>query len=214
MTTKIRIEYVALAGVKPAKRNPKGHDDDLLDESLDRFGYVEPVLMDERTGRLVAGHGRLGRLKAREKSGAAAPAGIVAGRDGWKLPVVRGWSSADDAEAEAYLIASNRLVEAGGWADGETLAAMLQSIAGSDAALSGVGYTPEQLGDLLAGLGPAPSLDDLADQYPEPSAEDFWPVVRVRVDPEAYELWKAQVAAAGDDEVAAFAQLLAGAPVT
>ncbi|MBZ5526170.1 MAG: hypothetical protein LAP21_28450 [Acidobacteriia bacterium] len=59
----IRVEYLPLTSLKPAKRNPKRHQIDTVLTSMARFGYVAPMVLDERTGRLVAGHGRLESLK-------------------------------------------------------------------------------------------------------------------------------------------------------
>ena len=147
--TRRKIEYLLLSEVQSAERNPKLHDDDSLDASIARFGFTEPVLMDERTGRLVAGHGRLARLRAAEAEGGPPPDGVIAGRDGWKIPVVRGWASTDDREAEAYLIASNRIVETGGW-DAEGLAEMLTDVvSGARGVLEGTGFSLGEMSDLL-----------------------------------------------------------------
>lgn len=129
-----KIEYLPLTDAKPAKRNPKDHDLGAIYESIQKFGYVEPIILDERTGRLVAGHGRLEALKMLEKEGKPPPSGIkIKAKNGpWLIPVVRGWKSRNDAEAEAYLLASNRLVELGGWHKGE-LDEMLQELASKDA---------------------------------------------------------------------------------
>lgn len=136
-----RLEYLPLDDVKPAKQNPKQHDEATLDASFERWGFTEPVLLDERTGRLVAGHGRIERLRQARDRGDTAPEGIQVLRDGtWKLPVIRGWSSRNDAEAEAYLVASNRLVESGGW-DQQGLVEMLDDLRSRDGGLVGTGYS-------------------------------------------------------------------------
>ncbi len=168
-----RIEYVLLRDVKPAKRNPKNHDDDALDASIDRFGYTEPTLLDERTGRLVAGHGRLERLLARQAAGDDPPDGIVATRDGWKIPVVRGWSSKNDREAEAYLIASNRLVETGGWDLGD-LSDLLADVADSTGVLDGIGFDTADLNRMLDDLHGSVDHDhgDATDDEPPGPADD------------------------------------------
>lgn len=150
-----RLEYVDIDEVEGAPRNPKGHDLELLDGSFDEFGFAEPPLRDERTGRLVAGHGRLEQLRARRDAGEPAPEGILVRRDGrWLLPVVTGWSSRDDAHAEGYLLVSNRATEAGGWVP-EELAEMLSDLAVSDVPLDAVGFSHADLDELLASLAPA-----------------------------------------------------------
>lgn len=143
-----RIEYVALDQIAPADRNAKGHDDALIGASMDRFGFIEPGVLDERTGQLVAGHGRRERLIAKRDAGEEPPEGIVV-RDGiWAVPVVRGWSSTDDAEAEAAGLALNQATIAGGW-DSETLAAMLNDLAASTLGFDGTGFVQANLDDLL-----------------------------------------------------------------
>jgi len=55
------IDYQPISDVKGAERNPKQHSPE-LGSAIDRFGFADGVILDERTGRLVAGHGRLERL--------------------------------------------------------------------------------------------------------------------------------------------------------
>ncbi|MFB8235519.1 hypothetical protein ACFC58_03115 [Kitasatospora purpeofusca] len=149
------IEYMPLDEIQPADRNPKGHDDDGLDSSVEQFTFTEPGLLDERTGRLVAGHGRYETLARRRASGKEAPEGVVVTGDGtWTVPVVRGWASRDDAHAEAYLIASNHLTVKGGW-DLPELAEMLGDLEAVDPALfAATAFDHEQLDTLLADLDP------------------------------------------------------------
>lgn len=192
------IEYMGLGEIPPAERNPKAHALGLLILSIGRFGFCEPALLDERTGRLIGGHGRLEAVRAinawREGGGGAGgnkaaaaagydlpadvwdeydevtggvdpggagePEGIAVDEAGvWSAPVVRGWSSADDDEAEALLIALNRLPEAGGW-DTRGLAEIL---GGMDTDLLEVaGYEAADLDAILAEAG---ALDDAAAQW-------------------------------------------------
>ena len=147
-------ELVALDDINEAAMNPKGHDDEGIDASLDRFGFVEPLTIDERTGRLVAGHGRLARLRHRAASGGERPAGVeLDGMGRWLVPVNRGWASANDAEALAVGVALNRLTERGGWQP-DPLAAVLVELRDGPG-LIGTGYTPDDLDRLLAELGPS-----------------------------------------------------------
>lgn len=164
-----RTEYLPLSELASAKRNPKRHAGAEIAASLERFGYVESIALDERTGRIVAGHGRRDQLVAAREAGAAPPEGVRVDGDEWLVPVQRGWASRNNADADAYLVASNRLTELGGWDEGE-LAELLEGIAGSAAGLDGVGYSQHELDELLAALAPAPILDPLAghvEVYPE-----------------------------------------------
>jgi DNA modification methylase len=109
------IKYFPLSALKPADVNPKLHDLEELKESIRRFGFVYPVLKNETTGKLVAGHGRKEALEEMKAAGEPPPLGIVLKEGEWNVPAVCGVSFTDDDEAEAYLMADNRLVERGGW---------------------------------------------------------------------------------------------------
>jgi len=149
------IEYVPLEKVARADVNPKEHDLVLLEDSVTRWGYVEPIVVDERTDKLVAGHGRLDTLLAMKQRGMAPPDGVVVAKDGgWSVPVIRGWSSKDDKEAQAYLLASNRITERGGW-DKRALVDVLQSLEND---LAGVGFDQADVDDLLAKLQEAQDI--------------------------------------------------------
>lgn len=159
-----RVEYMALDAVQGAKRNPKGHAKQDIASSIVRFGYTEAILMDERTGRLVAGHGRLEALKGLRDGGTAAPDGIRAQDGDWLLPVQRGWASKDDTEAEALLLASNQLTTVGGW-DEEGLKAILADLAGKGVE-DGLGWSHEELEKLLVQVhqGGLTDPDDIPDE--------------------------------------------------
>ena len=144
------VEYVPLGTVKGAANNPKLHADSELDASIGRFGYVEPMVQDDRTGVLVAGHGRLQALIRAVAAGEGAPEGVKVDEDGqWLVPVLRGWASTSDAEAEAYLVGSNELTMMGGW-DQDALTATLARIAEETSNLAGTGFDEAQLQGLLA----------------------------------------------------------------
>lgn len=147
-----RVEYMRLDEIQHAPRNPKGHDGPGINRAIQHFGLGELPLLDERTGLLVAGHGRLEQLeKMLQASAVAPPDGVSVDGDGmWLVPVVRGWASRSDGDAEAYLVASNHLTTRGGW-DDAGLADMLSGLAELDPALLEVTGFSE--GDLAAILG-------------------------------------------------------------
>jgi hypothetical protein len=153
------VEYVPLDEVRLAARNPKRHDDDGISRSISHFGVAELPLLDERTGRLVAGHGRHEQLVAMRDGGKAAPEGVRVDEAGrWLMPVIRGWASRSDEDAEAYLIASNRLTTKGGWNDA-VLAEVLQELDAVDM-LDLTGYGSEDLGALLGDEADAVEVGD------------------------------------------------------
>ncbi len=131
-----RIELVPLREIRRAPANPKQHRDDIIAESIESHGYAEPILVDDRTGRVVAGHGRLDTLVALRAAGKPPPEGVTPSADDWLVPVVRGWASQTDEQAEAYLHVSNEATIAGGW-DEAGRAQLLERIAASPRGLVG-----------------------------------------------------------------------------
>lgn len=145
------VDYIPLDQVQGAHRNPKGHHTAGIKLSINRFGVGELPLLDERTGRLVAGHGRLDQLTAMHAAGDTPPDGVQLTDDGtWLIPVTRGWASRSDDEAEAYLVASNQLTVKGGWETRE-LAEMLEDLAEAQL-LELTGFTDEDLANMLQDL--------------------------------------------------------------
>lgn len=144
----VRVEYMPLLGMAPAPRNPKRHEVESIKASMRRFGFVAVPAINETTGRLVAGHGRREALIEMKAAGELAPARIQV-RDGeWFVPVLRGVAFATDQEAEAYLLADNRLTEIGGWDEAE-LVKILGELQAIPDGLIGVGYDEKALAKLL-----------------------------------------------------------------
>lgn len=149
------IVYMALSELTPAVRNPKNHDLPSIIASLRRFGWVNPAILDERTGRLTAGHGRRLACFQMRENGDPPPGGVFIDDDGeWIAPVLRGWESHTDAEAEAYIITDNYLSGAGGWYE-KGLAEMLEDVVTADAPLiETTGMTFEDVDTLIAKFDP------------------------------------------------------------
>ena len=61
----MKIETLPIAQIVPAKYNPrknltpKDAEYKKLKRSIEKFGYVEPIIINERTGNVVGGHQRL-----------------------------------------------------------------------------------------------------------------------------------------------------------
>lgn len=169
MTDSLRIEFLPLSSLQSAKRNPKKHAKAQIAESFARFGAVEPPALDGRTGRLVAGHGRIETLREMKAAEREPPAGVRVDDSGdWLVPVLAGWSSTNDADAAAYLLASNKLTALGGWEETE-LGAMLRELADADA-LTGVGFSDKELRKMLAEVVEEP---DEPDELPA-HAKETW----------------------------------------
>lgn len=141
-----RIEYMELGELRKFPKNPKGHDDAALAEAFADRGFVDPLLVDETSGLLVEGHGRIKRLEAMRADGEKPP-GRIEVRDGrWYVPVTRGIWFADLAQAKRHLLGANRIGE-GLW-DNRLTAAMLSSL--GDKGLLGTGFRPEDLASFIA----------------------------------------------------------------
>lgn len=139
-----RIEYVAIAEVKKYERNPKGHDLDAIAASIGRFGYVAPLVVDEKSGTLASGHGRVEALERMKAAGQAPPERVKTLENGdWAVPVLRGVAFKSDADLARYVIAANRLVEKGGWVE-ESLIAVLEDLL-AEGALTGTGYGEDDM---------------------------------------------------------------------
>jgi hypothetical protein len=149
----IRVEYVSLNDIRKWPRNPKDHDHKEIQKSFYRFGFIKPVLVDEGTNQLVAGHGRIDALKILKDNSRQAPRGVqIVDDDTWLIPVLRGVSFKDPSEAEAFLLADNRLGEVGGW-NKDLLDEMLLEMLGEEDLLEGTGFSSKDI----------PNLEDLGD---------------------------------------------------
>lgn len=152
----LTVTYSPLDSIEGAHRNPKEHDLDGIVASIARHGFVEPLILDERTGRLLGGHGRVEALVAMRAAGEAPPEGLT---PEWEVPVVR-LRSRSDADADALLVALNGLTIKGGWNEAE-LASMLEELAATDLGLVGTGYSSDDLDRMMAGLRSQTAVDDL-----------------------------------------------------
>lgn len=169
------VARVPLDDIRPSPGNAKSHDLDLIIASLRRFGFADPLVVDQRTGELLAGHGRAEALRVLRALAASDEVDPETGEayrppdgigDDWRVPVYVGWSSSDDAEAEAARIALNRTTEAGGWDEVRLLDA-LDRLAG-DGGLVGVGFDDSEIDELREQLD---ALDDAGQVNPEGSGD-------------------------------------------
>ncbi|XTZ13839.1 hypothetical protein ACQSSU_20295 [Micromonospora echinospora] len=152
-----------------AHRNPRRHNIPELRAAIGRFGYVDAMILDERTGRLVAGHGRRDTLRGLRDSGEPPPLGVTIGQHGeWLAPVQRGWASTSDVEAAGFLASHNRQSELAGW-DFDGLVELL----GDQDDYTGLGWTPDEIDRIIDGPDPTgtggPDHPDDADDQPAPT---------------------------------------------
>lgn len=177
-----RIEYVDLDVLARAKRNPKNHDLPTIRASILRHGFVAPLVENAKTGRLVAGHGRLEAVLAiRAETPDTAPRRVKVAGGKWFLPVVRGVSFPNEQRAEEYLLADNRLVELGGW-DDASLIPMLQEIsARGEAAINAIGWSAVEIQKAVANMARAvAAANTVITDEDEKMLQDAWRALLIR----------------------------------
>jgi DNA modification methylase len=133
--TSRRDEMMAVAELTPSKANPRTHSKKQIRqiaESIERFGFTNPVLIDDGGG-IIAGHGRVAAAKL---------LGMV------DVPVRR-LSHLSPADRRAYIIADNRLAELAGW-DPEILASELQALIELDFEVELTGFETGEI-DIILG---------------------------------------------------------------
>lgn len=192
----IQVEYLPLSQIVGADINPKDHDIGQIYQSIKRFGFTQPIMMNENTGKLLAGHGRLQTLQQMKQGGEKIPNRIKEKDGEWLVPVLKGISFEDDMEAQAYLIADNRLTELGGWNTGELVDALQELVEGGFS-LDGVGYDFDDLETMVT------QIDDsgIFDVEVVPEADDDETSVNVtigryrfKVEPEDFYDWESRIA--------------------
>jgi DNA modification methylase len=158
-----RIEHWPIERLIPYANNPRRHSEADLDKiaaSIRQWGWTMPVLVDEQ-GNQIAGEGRVG---------AAPRAGVTS------IPVIvaRGWS---EDEKRAYRLADNQLAARASW-DMELLSSELQELGFANFDVGLIGFEPNQLETILAGLRPNGLTDpDYIPEVPDQPATqlgDIW----------------------------------------
>lgn len=131
------IKKIAISKINPAPYNPRQDlmpgdpDYDKLKRSIETFGYVDPLIWNERTGNLVGGHQRFKILK--ESGYTEIEASVV---------------NLDLNNEKALNLALNKI--SGDW-DEEKLSVLLQDL-DSEIGIDLTGFDDEELDDLIERL--------------------------------------------------------------
>jgi ParB-like nuclease domain len=148
-----QVERWPIERLIPYANNARLHSETDLDKiaaAIRRWGWTMPVLVDEQ-GVLIVGHGR---VRAAPKAGVTSIPVIVA----------RGWS---EEEKRAYRLADNQLAARASW-EPDLLRYELQELGFADFDLGLIGFEPDQLETILAGLGSSGLTDpDSVPEVPE-----------------------------------------------
>jgi hypothetical protein len=156
----MRIEKMALSELlgMAHQKNPKDHDIESLVASFKRFGFTAAPTVDEASATMVAGHGRCEALELMRSTGQPPPSGVDdVGTNEWMVPVVRGVAFASERERDAYVIADNQNVMAGGWKF-DVLSELIAELK-TDGGFDGLGFSTIEL-DALLGQAAAELPDD------------------------------------------------------
>jgi ParB-like chromosome segregation protein Spo0J len=154
------IKYMPLSEVRAAPRNAKDHDIGAIIVSYREFGFVTPGVVNEKTGTLVAGHGRAEALLEMKLSGEGPPKRIRVRKADkeWMVPFIRGIEFDSDAQAEAFIIADNKLGELGGW-NWAMLPDMLEAARDNDL-LTPTGFDEDELESIMKRTRPPDEFPD------------------------------------------------------
>lgn len=130
----LKIIYVAVKDLTPYARNSRTHSPEQITQianSIQQFGFVNPVLIDAHSV-IIAGHGR---LLGAEKAGLD------------KVPCIV-LDHLSDRERRALVIADNKIAQNAGW-DMDILASELGELVNLDFDLTFTGFDEQELDAIL-----------------------------------------------------------------
>jgi ParB-like chromosome segregation protein Spo0J len=148
-----RIELWPLDRLKPYERNARTHSTEQVAQiaaSIVEFGFTNPILVDCNDG-IIAGHGRLS---------AARELGLQT------IPVVV-LDHLSERQRRAYILADNQLALNAGW-DTEMLRMELQDLEDLDFDLGLIGFSDEELAELMPEIEELDAMPELKDGDREP----------------------------------------------
>ena len=157
------LEHWPVAELVPYAKNARTHSPEQVNQiarSIESFGFVNPVLVgDDKV--IVAGHGRL----------------MAANELGMKTVPVIVLSHLDEVQRRALVLADNKLAENAGW-DEELLKLELQALEDLDFDLDIVGFSLDELNDLLVDDSAEGNTEDDAvpevQEQPVSKPGDLW----------------------------------------
>jgi site-specific DNA-methyltransferase (adenine-specific) len=167
-----RIELWPLERLRPYERNARTHSAEQVAQiaaSIVEFGFTNPILVDSHDG-IIAGHGRL----------------MAASELGLKTVPVVVLDHLSERQRKAYILADNQLALNAGW-DTDLLRAELQDLAEQDFDLTLIGFSDDELADLLPDVEELPPEGADEEAVPEAPAEpvtkpgDVWLLGKHRV---------------------------------
>jgi len=189
-----RIERLAPGALTPYAGNARTHSKTQIRQiaqSIERFGFTNPVLIDEANG-IIAGHGR---VLAAQAIGLA------------EVPCLR-LAHLSEIDKRAYILADNKLALNAGW-DQELLAIELQGLIEANYSVEVTGFTVGEVDAVLQAAQEAHSTgsDAAEDACPAPAA------AAVTRPGDVWQLGRHRLICGDAQDPSAFARLLAGETV-
>jgi ParB-like chromosome segregation protein Spo0J len=184
-----KLERWPIERLVPYDRNARTHSPEQIAQiaaSIQEFGFTNPILVASDDG-IIAGHGRLA---------AAKDLGLK------EVPVVV-LDHLTPTQRRAYVLADNKLALNAGW-DDSILGAELEALQLEDFDLSLLGWSEDELAELLPEVEELPPEDANEDAVPEPPAE---PVTRPG---DVWLLGKHRLMCGDSTDVLAVEKLMAG----
>ncbi len=145
MALQLTERVVPLASLKLDPRNAKVHGERnlaVIRASFEKFGQVEPLVVNKRTGQVVGGHGRV----------------TVMQEMGWTETKIVEVDLDDQAATELALVL-NRSAELGEW-DVTKLGGLITDLQGMNVDLSAIGWDANQIKSILSQQTEASSPSD------------------------------------------------------
>lgn len=133
-----QINNIPISDLTPYKRNSRTHSPAQIDQiaaSIREFGFVNPVLIDDKK-QIIAGHGRV--LAAAKIGMAEVPCLSVKGLT--------------EAQVRAYVIADNKIAENSGW-DSDLLRLELSELQNINFDINLLGFSTMEMDQILIGDG-------------------------------------------------------------
>ena len=170
----IHVKMRALKSLSPAPHNARTHSKKQVKqiaESIRRFGFVNPVLIDD-AGQIIAGHGRVMAAKLLEMG---------------EVPTLT-LSHLSAEERRAYILADNKLALNAGW-DRELLALELQGLVDLDFDVELTGFSMAEIDLIIDEVNESKPVDEVCaedaqfslPEHPVTRLGDLWLLGRHRL---------------------------------
>lgn len=170
----MKAKMLSLTDLAALPLNAKLHDLQTIEASISRWGFLDRIIVNDTTGHILSGHGRLETLQRMQGNGDEPPENVSEKGTKWMVPV----DVVSVPEAEEWDVAEsmNRSTELGG-RDENILREQLAKRSSSPELLAAMGYDRDALKKALAGVDREPVEED---EPPEPPADpitkpgDLW----------------------------------------